>query len=58
MIQMCKKCARARNQINGLYCYSLWRYVEHDTGTRGRAACCGSGSWQTAAFNKVGLMTL
>lgn len=34
MIQMCKKCARARNQLNGLYCYSLWRYVEHDDGKR------------------------
>lgn len=34
MIEQCKKCARARNQVNGLYCYSLWRYVEHDKGTR------------------------
>ena len=46
MIQKCKKCARARNQVNGLYCYSLWRYVEHDKGTR--VPCAVLREWKMA----------
>ena len=46
MIERCKKCARARNQVNGLYCYSLWRYVEHDKGTR--VPCSVLRKWQMA----------
>jgi thymidylate synthase len=46
MIEQCKKCARARNQVNGLYCYSLWRYVEHDKGTR--VPCSVLREWKMA----------
>lgn len=46
MIDRCRDCARARNQINGRYCYSLWRYVEHDKGER--PPCSVKRVWQLA----------
>lgn len=50
MIEQCKKCARARNQVNGRYCYSLWRYVEHDDDDEAYVYMVG---WINEQYHKI-----